>query len=244
MKKRIVAFVCALLLLGSLSAGAVEGEAARAADILTTLNLLDTFPDQDLDAPATRAQAAVLLVELAGAQSAAEHDLWISGFRDVPAWAETAVTYAAHQNWISGVTVTTFRPDDPISADGWCTFLLRMLGYSDKEGDFTVSGAAVFAQHIGLISRSYSGALTQADLFEIAVDALSFPMSNGMTVIEHLVEQGVCTRSAANAMGLLNESLTARQIADRYMSAVFCLSSYHTDREVYENTPASNGRGS
>ena len=75
MKKRIVAFVCALLLLGSLSAGAVEGEAARAADILTTLNLLDTFPDQDLDAPATRAQAAVLLVELAGAQSAAEHDL-------------------------------------------------------------------------------------------------------------------------------------------------------------------------
>lgn len=51
MKKRIVAFVCALLLLGSLSAGAVEGEAARAADILTTLNLLDTFPDQDLDAP-------------------------------------------------------------------------------------------------------------------------------------------------------------------------------------------------
>lgn len=242
MKKRIVAFVCALLLLGSLSAGAVEGEAARAADILTTLNLLDTFPDQDLDAPATRAQAAVLLVELAGAQSAAEHDLWISGFRDVPAWAETAVTYAAHQNWISGVTVTTFRPDDPISADGWCTFLLRMLGYSDKEGDFTVSGAAVFAQHIGLISRSYSGALTQADLFEIAVDALSFPMSNGMTVIEHLVEQGVCTRSAANAMGLLRVS-DARQIADRYMSAVFCLSSYHTDREVYENTPASNASG-
>lgn len=44
-------------------------------------------------------------------------------------------------------------------------------------------------------------------------------------------------------MGLLNESLTARQIADRYMSAVFCLSSYHTDREVYENTPASNASG-
>lgn len=59
------------------------------------------------------------------------------------------------------MTVTTFRPDDPISADGWCTFLLRMLGYSDKEGDFTVNGAAVFAQHIGLISRSYSGPLTQ-----------------------------------------------------------------------------------
>ena len=243
MKRRIVAFVCALLLLGTLPAAALEGEATRAADILTTLNLLDTFPDQDLDAPATRAQAAVLLVELAGAQSAAEHDLWISGFRDVPAWAETAVTYAAHQNWISGVTVTTFRPDDPISADGWCTFLLRMLGYSDKDGDFTVNGAAVFAQHIGLISRSYSGPLTQADLFEIAVDALSFPMSNGMTVIEHLVDTGVCTRSSANAVGLLNESLTARQIADRYMSAVFCLSSYHTDREVYENTPASNASG-
>lgn len=104
----------------------------------------------------------MLLVELAGAQSAAEHDLWISGFRDVPAWAETAVTYAAHQNWISGVTVTTFRPDDPISADGWCTFLLRMLGYSDKEGDFTVSGAAGFCPAHRVDLPVLSGALTQA----------------------------------------------------------------------------------
>lgn len=67
MKRRIVAFVCALLLLGTLPAAALEGEATRAADILTTLQPPGHLPDQDLDAPATRAQAAVLLVELAGA---------------------------------------------------------------------------------------------------------------------------------------------------------------------------------
>ncbi len=246
MKTKLFALLCALVLLvGAVPAAAgLEGDAARAADTLTTLNLLDDIPGRDLESPATRAQAAVLLVRLAAAEQAAANDLWISGFRDVPAWAETAVTYAAHQKWVSGVTVTSFRPDDPISADGWSTFLLRMLGYSDKAGDFTVGGAALFARHIGLTARTYDGALTQADLFEMAADALSFPYKDGSsTVIEKLVAQGVCTRSAANALGLLTETLTARQIADRHMAAVFCLSSFETDREVLENTPASNASG-
>lgn len=58
MKKRIVAFVCALLLLGSLSAGAVEGEAARAADILTTLNSWIPSQIKIWTPPPPRAQAA------------------------------------------------------------------------------------------------------------------------------------------------------------------------------------------
>ncbi|MDD3347787.1 trypsin-like peptidase domain-containing protein [Oscillibacter sp.] len=246
MKKRLFAVFCALCLLVSAvpAAAALEGESARAADILTTLGVLDEDASRDLTAPATRAQAAVLLVRLAGAEQAAKNDLWISGFRDVPAWAETAVTYAAHQNWVSGVTVTAFSPDAPITADGWCAFLLRMLGYSEKTGDFTVSGAAVFAQHIGLLSRTYSGALTQADLFQSAVDALSFSYRDGSaTVAEHLVSQGVCTRSTANALGLLNETLTARQVADRHMAAVFALSSFATEREMLDNTSSSSASG-
>lgn len=245
MKKQLLTFLCVLILLiGAVPAAALEGEQARAADVLTTLHLLEETPSQNLEAPATRAQAAVLLVRLAAAQQAAEDDLWISGFRDVPAWAQTAVTYAAHQNWISGVSVLSFCPDRTITADGWCSFLLRMLGYSDKAGDFTVTGAAAFAQRIGLISRSYQGTLTQADLFQMAVDALSFPYRDGSeTVIERLVSRGVCTRSAANALGLLTDTLNARQIADRHMAAVFCLTGFETDRQVLENNPASNSSG-
>lgn len=66
MKKRLLSLLCVLVLTVSVipAASALEGEAARAADTLSTLGLIDST--YNLDAPATRAQAAVLLVHLAG----------------------------------------------------------------------------------------------------------------------------------------------------------------------------------
>ena len=63
--------LCVLVLTVSVipAASALEGEAARAADTLSTLGLIDST--YNLDAPATRAQAAVLLVHLAGADAPA-----------------------------------------------------------------------------------------------------------------------------------------------------------------------------
>lgn len=163
MKTRILSLLCALVLvLGMIpSAMALEGETTRTADTLATLGLVQgNGTDYALDAPATRAHAAVLLVRLAGAEQAAKNDLWISGFRDVPAWAHTPITYAAHQGWITGVTTLDFKPNNTITANAWCTMLLRMLGYSDKDGDFAVSDAASFARRIGLVSQSYEGTMT------------------------------------------------------------------------------------
>ena len=64
MKKRLLSLLCVLVLTVSLipAASALEGEAARAADTLSTLGLIDST--YNLDAPATRAQAAVLLVPI------------------------------------------------------------------------------------------------------------------------------------------------------------------------------------
>ena len=74
MKKRLLSLLCVLVLTVSVipAASALEGEAARAADTLSTLGLIDST--YNLDAPATRAQAAVLLVHLAGAEQAAAAD--------------------------------------------------------------------------------------------------------------------------------------------------------------------------
>ena len=243
MKKRLAALLCALLLTvsGLPAASALEGEAARAADTLTTLGLLDAT--YDLDAPATRAQAAVLLVDLAGAARAAAADNWIAGFLDLPASIVQEVNYAARQGWINGVTPVAFRPDGALTANAWSAFLLRMLGWSDADGDFTISDAAGFAQRIGLFPIAYTGALTQGDLFEMAADALTFSYQDGSaTVIGRLVSQGAVSRSAANALGLLNPALTARQAADRCTAAVFRLDTYET--EAYWKDGISTGEAS
>lgn len=248
MKKRILSLFCALVLLAEAlpSAAALQGESARAADTLTALGLLEDggSGDYGLDKSATRAQAVVLLVNMAGAGQAAEEGQWASGFTDLPDRARAEISYAAHQGWVSGMSTAQFRPDDAVTANAWFAFLLRMLGYSDKEKDFTVSGAAVFAQQIGLTARAYSGTLTRGQLYQTAVDALTCSYKDGSaTVAERLVERVPSARAAANALGLLDTVLTARQVADRLTAAVFCMNFYEKQKQVDENTPASSSSG-
>lgn len=249
MKQKLLAALCALALLAAAlpSALALSGEQTRAADTLYTLGLVKGTGQADalaLDSPATRGAAVTMLVRLAGAESAAAADNWISGFRDVPAGLQTAVNYAARQKWITGTTAITFSPGTAVTADDWCAFLLRMLGYSDKAGDFDISEAALFARHIGLTNLTYEGDLSRGDLFEIARDALTFRYKGSTdTVISRLMDGGVVTRSAANALGLLTEELTARQVADGCTAAVFQMDLYERQIEIDAREPAAYSSG-
>ena len=226
MKKRLLSALCAVMLLicAVPMASAQTGDAARRADALTVLHLLSEDPSRDLTKPATRAQAAVLLVRLAGGEKKPDTDGWFAGFRDVPDWARTAVNYANRRGWISGVSNVQFDPNGHLNADAWCAMLLRMLGYSDKTGDFEISDAAAFAWRIGLTGRQLIGILSMGDLAEAIYDALDFCYKGTeTTVLSRLMDLGVCTASAANALGLLNKDYTARQLADRYLPAAFQL---------------------
>ena len=246
MKNRFFALLCALVLLVSAvpAASALEGEASRAADTLAALNIVRG--DYALDSSATRAHAAVLLVRLAGAEQAAARETVTtrSPYYAAPAYARSSIAYAAAQGWITSLTAQSYRPDEPVTADAWCAMLLRMLGYSDKAGDFTTSGAAVFAQRIGLLSQPLSGELTRGQLFQSMRDALTFSYKDGSsTVAERLVERGAASRATVSALGLLDRELTARQVADRHAAAVFCLDKYDTQGEIDEGTPSGNASG-
>lgn len=250
MKKRVLAFLCALLLLtGAVPfAAAQEGETLRAADALHTLGLINGTGASGyaLESPATRAQAAVLLVRLAGAQQDAAADNWFSGYRDVPAWASHAVHYAVHQGWIDSPASAglDFHPDTAITADEWFTFLLRMLGYDDAAGDFSPDSAALFAQHIGLTPQASTGSLSRGQLFILLESALSFSYKDGSaTVISRLIDRGIVSRAAANALGFLSPVLTARQVAERYTAAAFHLDVYTRQIELDIDMPMVNASG-
>ena len=246
MKKRLLSALCAVMLLicAVPMASAQTGDAARRADALTVLHLLSEDPSRDLTKPATRAQAAVLLVRLAGGEKKPDTDGWFAGFRDVPDWARTAVNYANRRGWISGVSNVQFDPNGHLNADAWCAMLLRMLGYSDKTGDFEISDAAAFAWRIGLTGRQLIGILSMGDLAESIYDALDFCYKETeATVLSRLMDLGVCTASAANALGLLNKDYTARQLADRYLSAAFQLSLYETEEQVHDEVSSADASG-
>lgn len=247
MKRTLISLFCIFaLVLGCVpAASALEGESLRAADTLATLGLVQgtSDGDYDLDAPATRAQAAVLLVRLAGAQADAAADPWFAGFRDVPDWAADAVDYAAHRGWVSGVSQTSFNAQANIDAGDWYASLLRMLGYEENT-DFTLADAASFARRAGLTARVYDGPMSRGELFLSIREALTFPYRDGSeTVIGRLIRLGLTTRSAANALGLLDTTLSARQLADRSLSSVFELVTYTSQESVDNNDPDFDASG-
>lgn len=219
MKKRILAFLCALtLLLGAVSsAAALEGESQRAAETLADLGLIDAVPSKEaLSAPVSRLQAVKLLVALSGTDAAKLP----SGPQD----------YAVAQGW---VTVTSGQKD-PVPTGEFCAALLRLLGY---EG-FTDGNAALFARRVALTSRDYGETLTLGELYQLVRDALAFPDKDGVSIAERLVEKGLCTQAQIQAF--FPEELTARQAADRHMAAAFRLDVYYTEK-AYRNDRRSNG---
>lgn len=102
--KRIFAFLLALLLIFSLSAGAfaADAEAETAAQELFDLGLFSGTgtdaagkPVFDLDRAPTRAEAVTMLVRLLGKSDAALAGAWTTPFTDVADWAKP---YGVQQN--------------------------------------------------------------------------------------------------------------------------------------------------
>lgn len=223
MKRRFLSLLCALaLLLAAVpSAAALEGESRRAQEVLTVLNIAGNPPaDSALKTAIPRGEAAVLLLRFSG-----------SGVSQ----PDTALSRAKAAGWLT----RTVPQEGPITAGEFCAALLRLLGY---EGASDTDGT-VYARRIGLTARDYEGNLTWGDALQILRDALTFPYRDGPAVIQQLTGAGFCARSDAEALGLFDEELTARQTADRYMSAVFCIRTYETDLEYRMGVPSGEASG-
>ena len=112
MKKTLLSLFCALALVTGLlpSAAALEGEALRAADTLASLGLIqsaEAAADYRLDDPVSRAQAAMLLVRLAGDEAAAK-SANVVRYRDTDPWS--CLLYTSMASSVSPAPVTRRTP--------------------------------------------------------------------------------------------------------------------------------------
>ncbi len=92
----------------------------------------------------------------------------------------------------------------------------------------------------GLISRPLEGTLTRGDLFETALAALTYPVRDGGTLLDGLLAKGLCTAAAVEALGLRRETLTAREAADRHLSAILCLDLFADEEAIEADEPTAN----
>lgn len=100
-----------------------------------------------------RAEAAVLLCKIYGAEYEAVYYSHECSFEDVPKWALPYVAFMSSEGVINGRSDVRFDPFASVTMQEFYTMLLRMLGYSDADGDFTYRDALKFAESIGLVSN-------------------------------------------------------------------------------------------
>lgn len=131
-------------------------EKLPAAEALKRLNVLrGSGGDLMLDRTANRMEGAAMLVRLLGAEKEALDANYSHPFTDVDSWADPYIGYLYAKGLTNGIGNNQYGSTQPISEKAYLTFLMRALGYSDKNGlDFTYNAVEQAALEKGLL---YSG---------------------------------------------------------------------------------------
>lgn len=209
----IILLAAALLLSVPLSASAATPAdsmtAEQMAEALRQLGLFkgygdnpDGTPNFGLEDKAARDAAATMLIRLMGRESKAKAQ-YDSGalhcpFVDTASWATANVTWLYEAGCINGIGGDRFGGNYDITAQQFAAMILRALGYSEKNGDFTFAQALSFAVSKGLMTQKQSedwskeGKFLRAGMVEMCYRALYLNMRDSkLTLFDKLTNDGV-----------------------------------------------------
>lgn len=123
------------------------------AEFLNKMGLFNgTGAGFDLDKTANRAQSAAMVVRLMGKEAEAMANNYSHPFKDVADWADPYVGYLWTNGITKGLDADEYGSERLISAKEYMSFLLRVLGYSDTQGDFIWYNSLSKAYNLGILS--------------------------------------------------------------------------------------------
>jgi len=111
-------------------------------------------PIFDLGSSITRLQALILAIRLLGLEDEALGYTDEAAFSDVPDWGAPYVAFGFDKGITNGTSATTFSPNQNITCQQFTAFMVRILGYYEKGGDFTYADTLAFALSIGLFDEA------------------------------------------------------------------------------------------
>lgn len=188
MRRFLTILLTTLALTAALCVSASASSFDGAAEDLSKIGMLKGSADGfNLDQAPTRAQAAIMLVRLYGAELEAQNT-YRSGritcpFTDVNETAAPYVAWLVDEGLANGTSETTFGAAEPCTARAYTIFLLRALGYQDNT-DFTPATAQDFAASLGLLDTSaLTGTFLRDDLAALTYQALATDLKDGSTYL-------------------------------------------------------------
>lgn len=181
----------------------------------------------ELDRVPTRLESGIMLIRLLGKEKEALEKKYPHPFTDVPEWADSYVGYLYENKLTTGIGNNQFGSTQLIDAKGYTTFVLRALGYNDKNGDFSYSAAIFKAQQVGMLNHDQWLALTtkksflRDDMVGISSSALKTKLKGDYkTLGTKLVNEGAVLKDKAISVEIytleyedltdVNQSVVAR----------------------------------
>ncbi len=225
MKKWLIGISLVLLLALGIGAAELPETDYGCATMLYDLHMLagkgiaaDGSVDFDLYGSLTRAESIVQVIRFLGVESAVKSGIFSHPFTDVPAWADKYVGYAYQNGITGGRSATKFAPDDTVDAAQFMTLLLRAVGYSDKNGDFSWDAPFLLAASIGMTDKASAPLqFARCDAFRTCARALYASQKNGTPVYVSLVKAGVFTMAELEKATAAAKSATDPQTEGYYV---------------------------
>jgi len=120
----------------------------------------------ELERGLTRAEAAVIITKLSGGDMYENMEEKLNhGFIDVPEWANIYVGHLKYIGAVNGITDTEYGSNIPMSSQQFTTMVLRVLDYSDINGDFLWNKSLDKALEINLIDKVSKERIDQSEIF-------------------------------------------------------------------------------
>lgn len=210
MNRWISLILCVALVIGFLpqSTRAVEKEpeveitTEMLASDLKTLGLFKGVSETDfaLERKPTRTEAIVMLIRVLGKEEVALNGAWEHPFDDVPTWAAPYVGYAYTHGLTGGISATKFGSNNIAPDYMYLTFVLRALGYSDKDGAFVWNSPYALASDVGILPKEYNkDNFLRGDVVNISYAALNALMRDSQqTLADTLIECGSFSEETYN----------------------------------------------
>lgn len=200
----------------------------------------------DLNREPSRIEAIVMLIRFIGKEDAAMNGNWNHPFNDVPKWADKYIGYAYSNGLTNGISSTQYGAG-PANAQMFLTFILRALGYSDRNNlDFTWNNPYDLARHVGILSDQVDlSRFWRADVVLVSYAALEANINNSsQKLAERLIESGVFSLTQYESLKADNSTivnkdpvssnLTAQDIFRICSPSVFYITTTDIDGNAYK----------
>ncbi len=141
----------------------------------------------ELDRCATRAEIAITVTRMLGKEQKAIYQKNAHPFTDVPDWAGDCIGWLYENYLVNGVSDTLFGSGENASVQQFCTMMLRVLGYSDKKGDFSYDYAVSTALDAGIVNEEIASRtdLLRSDMVIICRKALNAHLRNSSKTLSY-----------------------------------------------------------